>query len=64
MKINEKFIPRVVLELLWDPLGARVAQDAIWTASGTPFGGLLGAILAPRSARMAPRWRYVSQLGD
>ena len=30
------------MELLWDPLGARVAQDVIWTASGNLFGGLLG----------------------
>ena len=50
------------MEPFWEPLGAKVALDAVWTASGTPFGGLLGAILAPRWARMAPRWRYVGRL--
>ena len=30
-----------------DPLGAKIAQDAIWGASGAPFGCLLGRILAP-----------------
>ena len=43
-------------ELLGDPPGAKMAQDAIWDASGAPFGDLLGRILAPR-------WRQVGQLG-
>ena len=33
-----------------------MAQDAIWSASGAPFGWLLGRILAPRWAKMAPSW--------
>ena len=43
-----------------DPLGAKMAQDAIWGESGAPFGCLLGRILAPRWAKMAlswPTWR-------
>ena len=40
-----------------------MAQDAIWSASGAPFGWLLGRILAPRWAKLEPRWRYVGQLG-
>ena len=38
----------LVLELFWRPLDAKVALDAIWTASGAPLEGLLGPILAPR----------------
>ena len=33
-----------------------MAQDAIWSASGAPFGWLLGRILAPRWAKMALSW--------
>ena len=32
------------LEILGDPPGAKMAQDVIWDASGTLFGGLLGRI--------------------
>ena len=46
----------LVLEPFWHPLGAKVALDAIWTASGAPLAGLLGPILAPRWAKMAPSW--------
>ena len=35
------------------PLGAKMAPDAIWTACGAPFGGLLELMLAPRW----PKWR-------
>ena len=28
-------------------LGAKMAQDAIWDASGAPFGGLVGRTMAP-----------------
>ena len=35
------------------PLGAKMAADAIWTACGAPFGGLLELMLAPRW----PKWR-------
>ena len=44
------------MELLGDPPGAKMAQDAIWDASGALFGGLFGRILAPRWAKMAPSW--------
>ena len=50
----------MTFERLGDPLGAKMAQDAIWGASGAPFGCLLGRILAPRWAKMAlcwPTWR-------
>ena len=30
-----------------DPLGAKIARNAIWDASGAPFGCLLGRILGP-----------------
>ena len=33
-----------------------MAQDAIWSAFGAPFGWLLGRILALRCAKMAPSW--------
>ena len=49
-------MPGEVLELLWDPLGAKVAQDAIWTASATPFGGLLGTKIGQDGAKMALCW--------
>ena len=42
------------------PLGAKMAQDAIWDASGAPFGGLVGRIMAPGWAKMPlcwPTWR-------
>ena len=55
-KIVENWGSRGTFELLGDPLGAKMAQDAIWSASGGPFGWLLGRILAPR-------WRQVGQLG-
>ena len=44
------------MELLGDPPGAKMAQDAILDASGALFGGLLGRILAPRWAKMVPSW--------
>ena len=37
-----------VLEHFGDPLGAKMAQDASWIASGAPFGDVLGLILSPR----------------
>ena len=37
-----------VLEHFGDPLGATMAQDASWIASGAPFGNVLGFILSPR----------------
>ena len=40
--------------------GAKMAQDAIWDASGAPFGGLVGRIMAPGWAKMPlcwPTWR-------
>jgi len=47
---------RGTFEVLGDPLGAKMAQDAIWSAFGAPFGWLLGRILAPRWAKMVPSW--------
>ena len=44
------------MELLGDPHGARMAQDASRVASGAPFLKILGPILAPRWAKKAPRW--------
>ena len=49
--------PGALFEGLGDPLGAKMAQDAILDASGALFGGLLGRILAPRWAKLRPRWR-------
>ena len=46
-----------------DPSGAKMAQDASWIASGAEFGDLLGIILSPSWAKMAPRWHYVGQFG-
>ena len=59
----ENWDSRGTFELMGDPLGAKMAQDAIWGASGAPFGCLLGRILAPRWAKLEPRWRHVGQLG-
>ena len=55
-KIVENRGSRGTFEVLGDPLGAKMAQDAICGASGAPFGWLLGRILAPRWAKMAPSW--------
>ena len=38
--------------------------DAIWSASGAPFGWLLGRILAPRRAKMAPRRQDVPKMAN
>ena len=46
-----------VLEHFGDLLGARMVQDASWEASGAPLRYLLGRILAPRWAKLEPRWR-------
>ena len=54
------------MKLLGDALGAKIAQDASWIASGAPFGELLGFILSPRwpkVIKMVPRCCYVGQLG-
>ena len=59
-KIVENLGARGTFEVLGDPLGAKMAQDAIWSASKAPFGWLLGRILALRWAKMAlswPTWR-------
>ena len=55
-----------VLEHFRDPLGAKMAQDASWIASGAPFGGVLGLIWLPRWPKLfqndsnqptwTPRW--------
>jgi hypothetical protein len=58
--------PGALFEVLGDPLGAKMAQDAIWSASGAPFGWLLGRILAPRWAKLAnlaPRCAQDGRLG-
>ena len=47
-KILRIRISRAGLEVLGDPVGAKMAQDASWIASGAPFGDLLGLILSPR----------------
>ena len=58
------------MELLGDPPGAKMAQDAIWDASGALLGGPLGRILAPSCGQdgatlpnLAPRWAQDGQLG-
>ena len=56
-KNHENCDSRGTFELMGDPLGAKMAQDAIWGESGAPFGCLLGRILAPRWAKLEPRWR-------
>ena len=61
MKILRIWISRAGLEVLGDPSGAKMAQDASWISSGAEFGDVLGLILSP--AKMAPRLRYVGQLG-
>ena len=55
---------RGTFEVLGDPLGAKMAQDAIWSASGAPFGWLLGRILAPKWAKMVPSWPTCVQDGQ
>ena len=55
-QILENSSSRGGLELLGDPPGAKMAQDVILDASGAPFEQLLGRILAPRWAKMAPSW--------
>ena len=50
-------------EALGEPPGAKMPQGADWDVLGAPFGGLLERILAPRWAKLEPRWRYVVQLG-
>ena len=51
------------MELLGDPPGAKMIEDAILDASGALFGGLLERILAPSCGQdgaklrnLAPRW--------
>ena len=48
MKIFQIKISRAALEVLGDPSGVKMAQDASWIASGAEFGDLLGLILSPR----------------
>ena len=51
---------RAGLEVLGDPVGAKMAQDASRIASGAEFGDLLGLILSPRwpkYAQVGPKWR-------
>ena len=55
-KIDENWGSRGTFAVVGDALGSKMAQDAIWSASGAPFGWLLGRILAPRWAKMAPSW--------
>ena len=54
------------MEVLGDPSGVKMAQDASWIASGAEFGDLLGSSCrqdGPSWAKMTPRLRYVGQLG-
>ena len=44
-------------EALGEPPGAKMLQGADWDVLGAPFGGLLEHILAPRWAKLGPRWR-------
>ena len=48
VEISRKSSFGAVLEHFGDPLGAKMAQDASWSASGAPFGDVLGLILSPR----------------
>ena len=66
VKIFQIRISRAGLEVLGDPSGVKMAQDASWIASGAEFGDLLGSSCrqdGPSWAKMMPRWRYVGQLG-
>ena len=56
-QIFEIRAPGVVWSSRAIPLGAKMAQDAIWDASGAPFGGLVGRIMAPGWTKLGPRWR-------
>ena len=44
------------LEVLGDPPGDKMAQDASRVASGAPFLEILGLILAPRWPKKTTRW--------
>ena len=53
----EKWRSRGGFEALGEPPGAKMPQGADWDALGAPFGGLWEHILAPRWAKLGPRWR-------
>ena len=59
----EKIEVRGGFEALGEPPGAKMPQRADWDVLGAPSGGLLEHILAPRWAKLDPRWRHVGQLG-
>ena len=55
-----------VLDHFGDPLGAKMAQDASWIASGLNLESSWGSSCRQDGsswAKMTPRWRYVGQLG-
>ena len=59
VKIYEHSGFRIGLELLGDPSGAKMAQDATWIACGAEFGDVLGSSCGqdgPTYAKMVPTW--------
>ena len=44
------------MEVLGDPSGVKMAQDASWIASGAEFEDL-GAHLVAKMAQVGPKWR-------
>ena len=50
MKILKIWISRAGLEVLGDPSGAKMAQDASWISSGAEFGDV-------KMAQVAQKWR-------
>ena len=49
--------------LLWSYWATRWRYDAPRCESWAAFAGVLGVILAPRWAKLGPRWRDVDKLG-
>ena len=70
LKFGSRFKEKLWSGALGRPLGAKMAQDAGWETSGSPFGGLVGRILQPswgqdgaKLANLVPRCAQDDQLG-
>ena len=50
------------MEVLGDPVAAKMAQDASWIASGAEFGDLLGLILSPRWPKLGQNGAMLANL--